>query len=224
MARCAAILLAQMVFVCGAAAGLPQVSSDVQVKDLRCEYLADPLGIDVAQPRLSWKLQSQWRGQKQTAYQVLVASRRSLLDEDKGDRWDSGRGESERSIHVAYGGQPLASRNECWWKVRVWDHENRLSAWSEPACWSMGILKDADWAGAKWIGLEEADDQGVEIADVKAAQWLWYPEGKPAFHAPAAARYLNGSPPELPASYMLFAQVRSRSHGCTVHCFVIGFR
>jgi alpha-L-rhamnosidase len=29
----------------------------VEVQNLRCEYLENPLGIDVAKPRLSWKLQ-----------------------------------------------------------------------------------------------------------------------------------------------------------------------
>ena len=132
---------------------------------LRCEYLVNPLGIDDVQPRLSWRLeavQSDARGQRQTAYQILVASRRSLLDENQGDRWDTGRVESDQSIHVPYQGRPLASRSECWWKVRIWDEQNNVSAWSEPARWSMGLLTDADWSGAKWIGCDEAGDEGVE--------------------------------------------------------------
>jgi len=52
-------------------------------------------------------------------------------------------------------------------------------------------MKPADWAGAKWIGLDAPGDAGVEIADVKSAQWLWFPEGRPAHHAPAAARYFR---------------------------------
>jgi len=39
---------------------------------LRVEYLTSPLGIDVAQPRFSWVLPQDGRGQKQTAYQVVV--------------------------------------------------------------------------------------------------------------------------------------------------------
>ena len=31
--------------------------SVIKLKDLRCEYLDSPLGIDVRQPRLSWKMQ-----------------------------------------------------------------------------------------------------------------------------------------------------------------------
>ena len=70
---------------------LPTLGSDVRVTGLRCEYLCDPLGIDVTQPRLSWKLQSQWRGQKQTAYEVLVASNKELLKDNRADLWNTGK-------------------------------------------------------------------------------------------------------------------------------------
>ncbi|MCX6964504.1 MAG: hypothetical protein NTW41_04040, partial [Verrucomicrobia bacterium] len=48
------------------------------VTNLRCEYRENPLGIDVENPRLSWIIEErsqrpEVRGQKQTAYQVLVA-------------------------------------------------------------------------------------------------------------------------------------------------------
>ena len=39
---------------------------------LRCKYYVNPLGMDVEKPRLSWVLQSDMRGQKQTAYRILV--------------------------------------------------------------------------------------------------------------------------------------------------------
>ncbi len=56
----------------------------LQVRELRCEYLRDPLGIDAAAPRLSWVLESDQRGQRQTAYQVLVASSPDLLAQGAG--------------------------------------------------------------------------------------------------------------------------------------------
>ncbi len=162
--------------------------------DLRCEYLVNPLGIDQCRPRLSWKLvpvAADVRGQRQLAYHVLVASSRSLLDGDQGDLWDSGRVESDQSIHVTYAGKTLESRTLCWWKVRAWDQENQPSRWSEPASWSMGLLQGEDWRGAQWIGLDESDDPGIEITDVKAAQWLWYPEGNAAYDAPTETRYFR---------------------------------
>jgi alpha-L-rhamnosidase len=135
-----------------------------EVANLRCEYLQNPLGIDAPKPRLSWKLRTgnpeTERGIKQTAYQVLVASSRALLRKDQADLWDSGKVESDQSIQVEYAGKPLESRMRCFWKVKVWTETSStltpeprpltLSSWSEPAYWSMGLLKAEDWQ-AKWI-------------------------------------------------------------------------
>jgi alpha-L-rhamnosidase len=114
--------------------------TSVSVTDLRCEYLTDPLGIDV-NPRLSWKITDpdRTRGQKQSAYRVLVASSRDNLGKNIGDLWDSGKVQSEQSIHVAYDGKELTSRMQCFWKVKVWpalsqveeDKDDKASNWSE---------------------------------------------------------------------------------------------
>lgn len=121
---------------------------------LTCEYLTNPVGIDARQPRLNWVLQSAspaTRGQRQTAYQVLVASRPERLEPGQADLWDTGRVESDQSFHVVYAGQALSSYQRCWWKVRVWDEAGEASPWSAPASWSMGILEPNAWM-AKWIG------------------------------------------------------------------------
>jgi len=130
-----------------------------EVRGLRCEYRTNPLGIDVEKPRLSWiMVDNGWwsstRSQKQTAYQIFVASSEALLKQNQGDCWDSGKVTSDQSIQVEYQGKPLASRMQCHWKVRVWDQDGKASAWSEPALWTMGLLQPADWK-AKWIGQDE---------------------------------------------------------------------
>src|SRR5439155_12706904 len=89
--------------------------------NLRCEYLSNPLGIDVPQPRFSWALEHSERGQSQSAYRVLVATRRDALDQDKGDQWDSGQVRSDQSTQVVYTGKPLESGRAYYWKVRYWD-------------------------------------------------------------------------------------------------------
>jgi alpha-L-rhamnosidase len=118
--------------------------------NLRCEYLVNPLGIDATQPRLSWIGESSARGERQSAYQVLVASTAALLDAENGDRWDSGKVASDESAHVVYAGQPLVARAACFWKVRLWDRDGHPSAWSQPAQWTLGLLAPADWQ-ARWI-------------------------------------------------------------------------
>ncbi|MCY2924816.1 MAG: hypothetical protein NT031_05155, partial [Planctomycetota bacterium] len=100
-------------------------AAGVEVRELRCEYQSNPLGVDVRAPRLSWQLQSKQRGQRQTAYRILVASSAGLLQRDQGDLWDSGQVDSDQSIQVYYAGKPLASRQQCFWKVRTWDQDSR---------------------------------------------------------------------------------------------------
>jgi len=134
--------------------------------DLRCEYRVDPLGIDETAPRLSWSLRSSRRGQRQTACQILVAGTKKDLAHDKGGLWDSGRIEGDSSIGLTYGGRPLVSGELCYWKVRVWDREGRPSSWSDPALWSMGLLRQQDWRG-DWIGWDKmrggTNDSGLEL-------------------------------------------------------------
>lgn len=105
---------------------------------LRCEYRVNPPGIDEAQPRLTWRVESVERGQKQTAYHIIVTSDGATL-------WDSGKVAGDRTVNVVYAGQPLVSRQRCDWKVRVWDKNGKASAWSKPAFWTMGLLKPDDW-------------------------------------------------------------------------------
>ena len=138
-----ALLLAAQVVACQA--------GQVNVTRLRCEYAVNPVGIDTAKPRLSWIVESCDRGQRQTAYQVLVASSPAALANDRGDLWDSGRVTSDRSILIPYSGKVLASRARCWWKVRAWDTNDVPSRWSTPARWSLGLVRQQDWR-AKWIG------------------------------------------------------------------------
>ncbi len=122
----------------------------VTLGNLGCECFINPLGIDTPKPRLSWVIESGKRGELQTAYEVLVASTPELLAKDKGDLWDSGRVVSDQSIQIEYAGQPLESRMECHWKVRVWDKAGKASDWAKPARWTMGLLQAEDWS-AKWI-------------------------------------------------------------------------
>ena len=131
------------------AAGAPLTT----VGHLRCENRDNPLGIDVPQPRLSWWMESSARGQRQSAYRVLVASSEALLHCGEGDLWDSGKVVGDRSLAVAYGGRALHSGQTCWWQVKLWEQAGQETAWSEPARFLTGKLKPEDWQGG-WIGAD----------------------------------------------------------------------
>jgi alpha-L-rhamnosidase len=154
------MLIVWVLFVSVSLLGLSQcgkpLPSDVHVMSLRCEYLVDPLGIDADAPRMSWILDSVTRGQGQTAYRILAAGSKEKLGADHGDLWDSGRVESNATAQIIYTGAPLQSRQNVWWKVRVWDINGQPSEWSAPAHWSMGLLRKMDWQ-ALWIG-HDTDD------------------------------------------------------------------
>lgn len=110
---------------CFVALGPAHAARSVSVAGLTCEYLRDPLGIGVVNPRLSWILSSETPDQVQSAYQVLAASSPDLLSEKKADLWNSGKVNSTQSIHIEYAGNTLESRDRCWWMVRVWDRDGK---------------------------------------------------------------------------------------------------
>ena len=120
------------------------------VDHVKCEYKTNPLGIDVARPRLRWKIRASQRGTIQSAYHIRAANRVEDLLSGRDLLWDSGKVKSDQSVHVVYGGPPLAARQRVWWQVRVWDNHRSVSEWSEPAWWEMGLLKTSDWH-ADWI-------------------------------------------------------------------------
>jgi alpha-L-rhamnosidase len=131
----------------------PVPKGETKVARLRCENRDDPVGMDAEKPRLSWWMTSDVRGQKQSAYRILVASSPEMLASDTGDLWDSGRTPGDASVAVRYAGQPLASGRAHAWKVMLWDNDGRPTPWSEPATFVTGKLRAEDWQG-KWIGAE----------------------------------------------------------------------
>ena len=140
-----AIILTNVLWFCS-------VRAAVMVSGLQCEYLTDPIGIDVQTPRFTWQLSDtdHARGQKQTGYQVLVASSPALLDERRADIWNSGQVISPQSALIPFAGKKLASGQNCYWQVRIFDKDKKASAWSSTAHYSMGLLESNDWNGS-WI-------------------------------------------------------------------------
>lgn len=142
----------------------PSLRAELVPGDLRTEYLRDPAAVDAAPPRLSWIVRSPRRAEAQTAYRVLAASDAAILARDEGNLWDSGKVASSSTIHVPYAGKPLASLQEVWWKVRVWDRDGGPSPWSEPASWRMGILDPTGWK-ARWVSAPGDAPEADEVPE-----------------------------------------------------------
>jgi alpha-L-rhamnosidase len=134
---------------------------------LRVDELVTPLGIDDAQPHFSWQIRDSRQGARQTAYRLLVASTPELLAEGKADVWDSGRISSGQSVAVRYAGPAIAPEKRYFWKVLVWDQDDKPEPESPVSWWESGLLNQA-WH-AQWIGFETAEEQAVRSA---GAKWI----------------------------------------------------
>ena len=111
-----------------------------QLIDLRCEGLTAPLGIDTTTPHFSWKHSLTHNGERQTAYEIQVASDSTVLARGRADLWKSGKVSSDRQVMIPYQGTALSERQLCYWRVRTWDERGRRSPWSGIERFAVGIL------------------------------------------------------------------------------------
>lgn len=118
----------------------------LSVSQVTCEYREELLGTDQFVPRFGWKLSSKERGIKQQAYQLVVSD----LPDFSLYLWDTGRIESDQSIHIEYTGPALQSRTRYYYRVKVWDQQGNCSEWSSTGWWETAFLDSGEWQ-AKWI-------------------------------------------------------------------------
>lgn len=150
-------------------------AAGLNVEKLKTNNLTAPLGIDVI-PFYSWQMNSDVRGESQSAYQILVSSTSDLLDAGNGDVWDSGKILSSASNNVAYNGIALKSKSDYYWKVRIWNQDGVQSDWSPSAYFGTAMLQASDWK-TKWISAKIADNK--------------YSKVKLTFEEPILARYIR---------------------------------
>lgn len=114
------------------------------------EGFENPLGYYEAMPRFSWKIAADSESSAQSAYQIQVASNAGLF-ESQADLWDSQKTLSSDSAWISYQGQTLESRQQVFWRARMWDENDEMSEWSDVQSIELGLLDNTDWQ-AKWIG------------------------------------------------------------------------
>ena len=166
--------------------------AQITPKGLRCEYKTNPLAVDLVHPRLSWHFESKGedkkgKGQLQTAYRIVVARSAAQLSQNTGDLWDTEKVISDETIQLPYGGAELKSSETAFWKVCVWDKDNKPK-WSVPANWTKGIGV-SDWQ-ADWIqATPEAAKVPLPSVSLDKANWIWAardqgtpPVGERTFH------------------------------------------
>ncbi|KAJ5000854.1 hypothetical protein K4K48_002086 [Colletotrichum sp. SAR 10_66] len=119
----------------------------IEPESLRTEGVKTPLGIHATNPLLSWRLQSDRRGDNQTSYQLQAASSSDGFNAP--DLWDTGK-LSDRQAFASWNGNTLRSGDQVYWRVRAWDADDVASSWSEPSTFELGLLEESDWT-AQWI-------------------------------------------------------------------------
>ncbi|HEY5369562.1 MAG TPA: family 78 glycoside hydrolase catalytic domain, partial [Hanamia sp.] len=126
------------------------VFAQVNVSQLLCNNLSNPIGIGISTPQFSWQINSGKRNVMQAAYEIRVSKDLHGLKKGKSVEWSSGKILSDQSVRVNYGGAALQSGNKYFWQVRAWDNYGKASAWSTPDFFQMALLNISDWK-AKWI-------------------------------------------------------------------------
>ncbi|RAJ21035.1 glycoside hydrolase family 78 protein [Pedobacter cryoconitis] len=135
---------------------LSAAAQKLGVTDLRTEYLKNPMGIEAAAPRLSWKMNSAQRNVMQSAYQIRVGTDSAGLLNGQSSVWDSGNQKSDASVFLRYAGKQLKSDTRYYWQVKIKDNQGNESAWSAISSWHTGLLNPDDWS-AQWITSSLAD-------------------------------------------------------------------
>lgn len=145
-------------------------NAGVTVVDLKCNMQPSPFGVGPDGVSLSWKLSSAGNGVFQKAYRIQVASSEDALVSGKADRWDSGWVKTSETLHIPYGGIPLESRGEYYWRVQARTNEGK-TGWSDISGWTMALFPEDQWQ-AEWIGLDrcmegEKADGGATVLSAR---------------------------------------------------------
>ncbi|MGM0620679.1 MAG: sulfatase-like hydrolase/transferase, partial [Bacteroidota bacterium] len=121
---------------------------------LTVEYIRDPRNTKIidSKPEFSWMVPEKAVIQK--GYQILVSSTKENSDNNNGDVWDSGNVRSNQSIDIEFGGEPLSPNTTYYWKVRVFDKDNRLSEYSSPQKFTTGNFDEKSITTSNWFQIE----------------------------------------------------------------------
>ena len=105
--------------------------------DLIVEFIRQPKDVIILdnQPEFGWVVPE--GAVAQSAYQILVASSEENIANNIGNLWNSEKVRDSTSSEAEYGGEALQSGESYFWKVRIWDKDNRLSKYSRPQKFTM---------------------------------------------------------------------------------------
>ncbi len=133
-------------------------SAQTHIYNLKCCDKESLIGAE-EKPYFGWNIINENSAIIQSAYQILVASSKDLLNEGDADLWNSGQVESSMQNYIYYSGNDLSSATKYYWKVKIWDSAGIESDYSEVDLLTTGLLTNNDWSGAKWIKRVGSDNE-----------------------------------------------------------------
>lgn len=138
-----------------------QDSLSLAPSGLMVEFIRQPetTTIHDPQPEYSWVISPQ--SGTQQAYQLLVASSLELLTDNQGDVWDSEQVRNSQSANIEHQGEALKAQTEYFWKVRIWDQDNRVTEYSEAQSFKTGQFQSGIAPG-KTFQVEEIKPVALE--------------------------------------------------------------
>jgi len=177
------ILFTLLVICCFPGTDLCASSGNIKLTKLTCDHVQDPFGMGNKNPILGWQIQSDKNGTYQKSYRIIVASEKSILEENRGDLWDSGMVTSAQSQNIPYTGIPLISLSDYYWKVKIWTDKGEETEWSPVAYWKTALFDEKDWKG-DWISrkYEELIPHRVSRITHEERNKEWYREDSAAVY------------------------------------------
>ena len=130
-------------------------SAQIHIISALCENKVNPTGVSLQNLRFSWELDAKENDQYQTAYQLVMSSSKDKMAKGNYDVYNSGIVKNSQNVLVPYKGKPLMPAQIYYWKVRVWDKNNKQSTWCDDQKIITGLFSKKDWTSAKWIGYEQ---------------------------------------------------------------------
>jgi alpha-L-rhamnosidase len=112
-------------------AQISAAQSPLQPDRLTCEYIVNPLGIDIHSPQFSWTFRTSGFNQYQSAYEIIITDNHDDAQVLKGDIWSTGKIKSKQNTNISYQGSPLKSFTRYYWRVKVYNQDDKASDWSE---------------------------------------------------------------------------------------------
>jgi alpha-L-rhamnosidase len=124
-------------------------SGATEISELLCEYVENPIGIDMEKPRFTWKISSERITVASSRFRIIVSSSETNLLNHFGDMWDSGYVYSIKDLSAEYSGRALKSGCRYFWRVSYKDYDGK-ETFSDKVFFEMGLLKASDWQG-NWL-------------------------------------------------------------------------